>query len=92
MKSVIIIETPEKCLKCPYKADCQHFENTEARPKTCPLRPLPEKRVYKDNYNRFSSQLAYEQGWNRVIEEITGEAEEIDARNKWWADHSSRFD
>lgn len=60
--------------------------------KNCPLKALPEKRVYKDNYNRFSSQLAYEQGWNRVIEEITGEAEEIDARNKWWAEHSSRFD
>jgi hypothetical protein len=92
VKAVIVIDMPEKCIKCSYKSDCQDFENTETRPKTCPLRPLPEKRVYKDNYNRFSSQLAYEQGWNRVIEEITGEAEEIDARNKWWAEHSSRFD
>lgn len=91
MKSVLVIETPEKCSECVYRA-CSKYEELDARPKTCPLRPLPEKRVYKDNYNRFSSQLAYEQGWNRVIEEITGEAEEIDARNKWWADHSSRFD
>lgn len=97
MKSVLVIETPENCFECPIEKSKQCpflWEDVESlgRPKTCPLRPLPEKRVYKDNYNRFSSQLAYEQGWNRVIEEITGEAEEIDARNKWWADHSSRFD
>lgn len=59
--------------------------------KKCPLRTLPEKRPIKDHYS-YTYELTYDQGWNRVIEEITGEAEEIDARNKWWADHSSRFD
>lgn len=100
MKAVLVLEMPKNCEDCPLNYDyieCMGAEtaiklNYAEIPEKCPLRPLPEKRVYKDNYNRFSSQLAYEQGWNRVIEEITGEAEEIDARNKWWADHSSRFD
>lgn len=91
MKAVIVIDMPEKCLKCSYKSDCQDFENTETRPKTCPLRALPKKRPIKEHYS-YTYERTYEQGWNRVIEEITGEAEEIDARNKWWADHSSRFD
>lgn len=90
-KAVILIDMPEKCIKCNYKSDCYYFENTETRPKTCPLRKLPEKRPIKDHYN-YTYQLTYDQGWNRVIEEITGEAEIIDETNRWWAEHSSRFD
>ena len=96
MKSVLVIETPENCFECPIENSKQCpflWEDVESlgRPKTCPLKKLPEKRPIKEHYS-YTYELTYDQGWNRVIEEITGEAEEIDARNKWWAEHSSRFD
>lgn len=90
-KAVILVEMPNKCTECFNKHECYDFVNADTRPKTCPLRALPEKRPIKDHYS-YTYELTYDQGWNRVIEEITGEAEEIDARNKWWAEHSSRFD
>lgn len=96
-KAVILIEMPENCYECllEHNNKCTAYGDIRVesigKPKWCPLKTLPEKRPIKDRYS-YSYQLTYDQGWNRVIEEITGEAEIIDETNRWWAEHSSRFD
>ena len=99
MKAILIIDMPKTCGHC----DCADREygtcnalhdirecDWQGRPEWCPLKPLPELRR-KEKY-AYTYELTYDQGYNRAIKEITGEADKADAENQWWAEHSSRFD
>lgn len=100
MKAVLVLDMPKSCIDCPlaYKEGysiyrCKMSED-QVDPNSiyreCPLKPLPELR-HKEKY-AYTYELTYDQGYNRAIKEITGEAEKADAENQWWAEHSSRFD
>lgn len=60
------------------------------RPKWCPLRPLPEK-WERQPYNS-QSRVDWKIGYNDCLDDIQGIEDEQERANKWWAEHSSRFD
>ena len=53
-KSVLAIDTPEKCDSCMYvgtfhsfcKINCRDIKDTSVKPDWCPLKPLPERKEY----------------------------------------------
>ena len=79
-KSVLVMETPEDCYSCylrkfirglPYCAvKLEHIKDSNIKPDWCPLKPLPK-------YKSMEKPRVYEcgkmYGWNRCIDEITGE-------------------
>ena len=75
-KSVLVIDTPEKCGKCKFISEfwCRAMNgrrvpNNDVIPNWCPLKPLPEKitRVaVTDHWNSIKA------GWNNCINAITG--------------------
>ena len=84
-KSVLVIDTPEKCDSCMYigtfhsfcKINCRDIKDVSVKPDWCPLKPLPEKMKLTGNYNgeyskTGSKTLGYKVGWNACINEITG--------------------
>ena len=91
MKAVLLFDMPKNCMECSQRYEmCPHFVEADSRPKDCILRALPEKR-HREEYH-YQWERSYDNGWNRVIDRITGDAEKEDAENAWWAAHSSRFD
>lgn len=77
-KSVLVIDTPNKCTDCTF---CEHLDegwlhcslkDKTARafdkPDWCPLTPLPEKRVHNAIENEF--QRGANSGYNYCIDEI----------------------
>lgn len=84
-KSVLVIDTPEKCICCPLlngadectaQDDAANFKagnSWDELMKGCPLKPLPEKKEYIvpiDNVESQKDIIAV--GWNACINEITG--------------------
>lgn len=77
-KSVLVINTPEKCDSCMYigtfhsfcKINCRDIEDLSSKPDWCPLMDLPKK----DNgdYPANTSDAGFVEGWNQCIDEITG--------------------
>lgn len=82
-KSVLVIDTPEKCIRCPLlnsKDECtvqddnaNNVDSWDELMKGCPLKPLPEKKEYIipiDNVEANKDIIAV--GWNACIDAITG--------------------
>lgn len=84
-KSVLVINTPEKCIHCPLlnSADECTVQDDNANfnagyswdelMKGCPLKPLPERKEYIvpiDNVESQKDIIAV--GWNACIDAITG--------------------
>ena len=84
-KSVLVIDTPEKCICCPLlngedectaQDDAANFKagnSWDELMKGCPLKPLPEKKEYIvpiDNVEANKDIIAV--GWNACLREITG--------------------
>ena len=80
-KSVLVIDTPEDCIRCPLltgsdecmmQDDDANFDagTLDELIQTCPLMTLPEK----DNgsYPVETFDAGYAEGWNAYIDEITG--------------------
>ena len=103
-KAVIVIDMPKNCDECRFNYDmgnrCDALDegaehNTrdmylEVRPCWCPLRPLPEK-WERQPYNS-QSRVDWKIGYNDCLDDIQGIEDEQERANKWWAEHSSRFD
>lgn len=81
-KSVLVIDTPEKCISCIYvgilhyfcRINCRDIKDVSAKPDWCPLKPLPDKKEYIvpiDNVESQKDIIAV--GWNACVNEITGE-------------------
>lgn len=78
-KSVLVIETPKKCMHCPLldgtdectvqddDANFKAGDSWDELMKGCPLRELPDKKNWKETFN------GYVKGWNDCLKEITGE-------------------
>lgn len=82
MKSVLVINKPENCIDCPLQADDKACEITETSfisiraneeiLEDCPLVNLPQKQVVNEyNFENYANGINI--GWNRCLEEITGE-------------------
>ncbi len=84
-KSVLVIDTPEKCISCIYvgifhyfcKINCRDIKDVSTKPEWCPLKPLPEKKEYIvpiDNVESQKDIIAV--GWNACLKEITETSDE----------------
>lgn len=77
-KSVLVIDTPEKCISCIYvgifhyfcRINCRDIKGVSAKPDWCPLMDLPEKDNGDYPANTFDAGFA--EGWNQCIDEIAG--------------------
>lgn len=81
-KSVLVIDTPKKCMhctllndadECTVQDDAANFKagnSWDELMKGCPLKPLPK---YKSMENPEEYEYGKMHGWNRCIDEITGE-------------------
>lgn len=81
MKAIAIFEMPKSCGECPcfggeYE-DCQYSDEFSPmnpyieRPKWCPLKPMPEKKIAIINDDYIKGRC---QGWNDCIDAILREA------------------
>ena len=81
-KSVLVIDTPEKCDSCMYigtfhdfcRINCRDIKDTSVKPDWCPLKPLPEKDDFDDLYDEYYT--GYHDGWNDYLREITSQGKE----------------
>lgn len=86
-KSVLVIDTPEKCDSCMYvgtfhsfcRINCRDIKDTSTKPDWCPLKPLPEKMkatgLYNCEYFKAGGKSpSYKIGWNKCIDAIAGKA------------------
>ncbi len=84
-KSVLVIDTPEKCISCIYvgifhyfcRINCRDIKGVSTKPEWCPLKPLPEKKEYIvpiDNVESQKDIIAV--GWNACLKEITETSDE----------------
>lgn len=77
-KSVLVLDTPEKCESCMYistfrsfcKINCRDIKDASVKPDWCPLMDLPEKE--NGDYPSNTSDAGFVEGWNQCIDEITG--------------------
>lgn len=79
-KSVLVIDTPEKCDSCdlccitfyPFcKVNARDIIDLNIVPDWCPLKPLPEKMIIPRGA-RNTDGLEYASGYNTCINEIAG--------------------
>lgn len=79
-KSVLVIDTPEKCDSCMYigtlhsfcKINCRDIKDTSTKPGWCPLKPLPDRKEYIvpiNNAELLEDFMAV--GWNSCLRKIT---------------------
>lgn len=77
-KSILVIDTPENCGKCPcfleVATDCCGVNgkdvDSHGKPDWCPLRDLPEKKeITGDNFS-ISVETVWNKAWNDCIDEI----------------------
>jgi hypothetical protein len=79
-KSVLVIDTPEKCDSCMYigtfhsfcKINCRDIKDTSTKPGWCPLKPLPDRKEYIvpiNNAELLEDFMAV--GWNACLGKIT---------------------
>jgi hypothetical protein len=71
-KSVLLVDTPEKCEDCKLLYHCHKYENViifNTKPDWCPLKELPEHELiwYED------ADSDYERGFNACLDIILGE-------------------
>ena len=77
-KSVLVIDTPEKCISCIYvgifhyfcRINCRDIKDVSAKPDWCPLKPLPEKNTTENDMTDYQCEMV--DGRNQCIDEITG--------------------
>lgn len=70
MKSVAIIDTPDKCIECSLNK-CPAWEDIGKRPDDCPLRPLPQREVQNEfSFETYTNGVAA--GFNRCLDMIGG--------------------
>ena len=70
MKSVMIIETPDKCTECPVNK-CPEWVDSAAKPAECPLKPLPQREVQNIySFEGYTNGVAA--GFNRCLDMIGG--------------------
>jgi len=77
-KSILVIDTPEKCISCIYvgifhyfcRINCKDIKDVSTKPDWCPLMDLPEKDNGDYPTNTFDAGFA--EGRNQCIDEITG--------------------
>lgn len=80
-KSVLVIDTPEKCDSCMYigtfhsfcKINCRDIKDTSTKPGWCPLKPLPEKFDDEKERKLGDFEPLFKIGWNACIDAITKE-------------------
>ena len=91
MKAILVIDMPTHCKDCALNYDNQNCLGIEVftkvsieddRPSWCPLKPMPQKKVGDDLYERYGrwtlsdeKELSYRVGFNDCLAEITGETE-----------------
>ena len=89
MKAILVIDMPDNCASCPLllmwvcmpKRQEMGIAMTEiGRPSWCPLKPMPTKKVPIFDANNFDKEeeekILWEiNGYNRCIDEITGEVD-----------------
>lgn len=80
-KGIILVDIPESCEKCDYRGyrspergqwcvlKSEH-NNNETKPDWCPIKPMPEKIIYKSRQGLLQEQIAL--GWNACIDDILG--------------------
>lgn len=83
-KSVLVIDTPEKCDSCdlccitfyPFcKVNARDIIDLNIVPDWCPLKPLPEKKSTTAPVSNYEVQKnLFAAGWNACINEITGKS------------------
>lgn len=82
-KSVLVIDTPRKCIGCQFFGSTYYLhcilasgniEDIESKPDWCPLKPLPEKNTAENDMTDYQCGLV--DGRNQCIDEITGESKE----------------
>lgn len=79
-KSVLVIDTPEKCIRCPLLNDvdectvqddnANNVDSWDELMKGCPLKPLPEKITTENDMTDY--QCGMIDGRNQCINEIAG--------------------
>lgn len=87
MKAILVIDTPKDCYGCPcYQGmsgdsfcgvlNEDTMINTDTKPKHCPLKPMPQKKIlmkFEDRENKEYECLV--RGYNKCIDDISGEQE-----------------
>ncbi len=82
-KSILVIDTPERCRKCPmYETGvCKEWARNGAKkfPKDCPLKKVPVKRAERGYTLIYSTQYleGYDDGHNACIDELLSRSENI---------------
>lgn len=86
-KSVLVIDTPKKCLDCNLcvldmdgsiscyynkREICSNVGENNSRPEWCPLRPLPDRKELTETYKWEDRLPSFKCGWNWCLDEITG--------------------
>lgn len=66
-KSALIIDTPDKCSLCKANQSCSVKSDNDAKPDSCPLKPLHEmpKGPSVAEYN-----IGYRAGWNAFLKKL----------------------
>lgn len=81
-KVILVINAPENCGKCMFfdgfdgckaRKPSLFVMEDDKRPKGCPLRPLPDRKVVKPEDTTAAVAVKY--GWNNCINEILKEEE-----------------
>lgn len=80
-KSVLVIDTPEKCISCIYvgifhyfcRINCRDIKDVSAKPDWCPLKPFPEKFDDEKERKLGDFEPLFKIGWNACIDAITKE-------------------
>ena len=81
MKYILVVEKEQgTCIGCPcynieYFPYCGANEDYAGDMDECPLKPLPQKRLYSDELADEKGNDMYMEGWNDCLKEITGETE-----------------
>lgn len=89
MKSMLIIDTPDNCYKCPLRYDSYGIDDIcsgkddiipdcNSRPNWCPLSPLPLKKdlthyIQRGDTQSMTLQYIHDQGYNDCLDEILKE-------------------
>ena len=95
MKAILVMNIPKSCLDCPVNTLIDWSDDSvcgvantltnvyyDERPKWCPLKQMPQRKVGDDLYERYGSwtlsdekEVSYRVGYNACIDEILGETE-----------------
>lgn len=84
-KSIIVIDTPSRCCDCRladfgkcWGSNSYLHLSTKDRPKECPLRPLPQKRILPEEQTigtNYGEEPWFSDGFNACLDEILGGTE-----------------